>query len=308
MGFVKQLMIEMEERDWEESEVEFNCPSCNKETSGSLELPVMYDEEDHTQLPIEIRCYNCGELHRGEVITDWSTAKIELDEHPDVTIETDAVQGSSTVYDDYENDYYDWLEQQENDARPAYDSFHKTINDIRAWTSSIALDPKSQMLARMLLAQGITALETYLADTVLTAATREKEVQFKLLQSKSFGLGDTKFTLKEAVGVQDFAREQLIAHLHAVSFHNLKRVNTIFSIGMGIAILPTDDADKKVLEDAIKKRHDCVHRNGINRDSDQAHVIEQGYVLRLTELLEKMISDIQIKIDAFYASRDNEST
>ena len=71
------------------------------------------------------------------------------------------------------------------------------------------------MLARMLLAQCITALEVFLADTLILTVANQKDAQARLLRSKDLGIGSTQFKLSDAISIEDFAKEKLLEHLRA---------------------------------------------------------------------------------------------
>ena len=128
MGRAKEMMMEMEEADWEETSVSFSCPSCKDSVEGTVELPIVYDGGFEHHFPIDVICCKCGSGYEGSVRTDWDDCEIELDDYPNLIVEAESVRGSSHDYDD---DYYDWLEQQERTSRPVYQAFAKTISDIK---------------------------------------------------------------------------------------------------------------------------------------------------------------------------------
>ncbi len=299
MGRAKALMMEMEEAQWEESEAYFFCPNCQGDVDGFTELPVVYHDSDGHHLPVSVSCSRCNESFEGWVKTDWDTCEIELDGHPEIEIHASPIQGSfHDVADDYDQDYFEWLEQQERVTRPVYHAFYTTIGDVKSLATDLSDDQRSQMLARMLLAQSITALEVFLADSLILTVGNNKEAQARLLRSKDLGIGNTQFKLADAIGISDFAKERLLQHLHAVSFHNLKKVSSLFRVGLGIDILPKgEDLDR--LQNAIKVRHDCVHRNGIDRETGELHDISQVYVMNLSDMLLSMVKSIDDKVDDF---------
>jgi hypothetical protein len=299
MGRAKALMMEMEEAQWEEAGIDFFCPNCKEEVDGFTELPVVHHESDGHDLPISVSCSRCSESFEGWVKTDWDSCEIQLDDHPEIEIEASPIQGSSyDVEEDYDQEYYEWLEQQERVTRPVYHAFYTTIGDVKSLATDLSNSPRSQMLARMLLAQSITALEVFLADSLILTVGKNTEAQAKLLRSKDLGIGSMQFKLADAIGAQDFAKERLLQYLNAVSFHNLKKVSNLFRVGLGIDILPkSEDLDR--LQIAIKMRHDCVHRNGIDRESGELHEISQAYIANLSDMLLSMAKSIDDKIDDF---------
>lgn len=298
MGRAKQLMLEMEEAQWEEADVSFCCPNCEYDVDGTTSLPVVYEHGGEEHLPISIRCFSCNSSFDGWVKTDWFTCEIELDEHPDVVVKANSARGSASDYEEYDHDYFEWLEQQELSSRPILKAFLRTIDDVAALASEISLEPKPQMLARMLLAQSVTALEVFLSDTLILAVLSHKAVQEKLLRSKSLEIGTKQFKLTDAFGVEDFAKEKLLEHLRSISFHNITKVSNLYQIGMGVTILPEGDA-ADIIQEAIKIRHDCVHRNGKNQETGELNVVTQESLHDLTDTLSRMVRFVDDQVRAF---------
>lgn len=300
MGRAKQLMMEMEETQWEDADASFCCPNCDCEVEGSTSLPVVYEHGGEEHLPVSVLCFGCNMNFEGWVKTDWFNCEIELDEYPDVVVKASPARGSTHDYEEYDQDYFEWLEHQELSSRPVLKAFLGTINDVEALAVQVSLEPKSQMLARMLLAQSITALEVFLSDTLILAVLSYQIVQEKLLRSKSLEIGTRQFSLMDALGVEDFAKEKLLEHLRSVSFHNLGKVSGLYRIGMGIEILSEGD-DAEVIQKSIRLRHDCVHRNGKNQETGESHIIDQLFILCLTSSLVRMVKSVDDKVRAFEA-------
>lgn len=297
MGRAKALMMEMEEAQWEATDVSFCCPNCKDDVDGLVELPVVYENGDNEHLPVSVQCFGCNESFDGWVKTDWDSCEIKFDDYPEIEVKADPVQGSVDEYD-YDHEYYEWLEQQERLSRPVYQAFCQTLNDVKALASEVSLDPRSQMLARMLLSQSITALEVFLADTLMLTVANKQDAQSRLLKSKELEIGSIQFKLSDAIGVEDFAKEKLLEHILAVSFHNLKKVNGLFRVGLGIDILPEGEGSE-VIRKAIKMRHDCVHRNGVNRETGKLHLIDQATLLNFTEAIWGMVKSVDKKVEDY---------
>jgi len=67
---------------------------------------------------------------------------------------------------------------------------------------------------------------------------------------------------------------------------------------LGVDILPKGEKLDQ-LHGAIKIRHDCVHRNGIDRESGELHDIGQAYIMSLCEMLLSMVKSIDEKVVDF---------
>lgn len=300
MGIVKNMMIEMEDAQWEEADVIFRCPHCKKAVEGLTELPIVYDNGDQHHFPISILCAVCGTHYDAWVSTDWDACEIELDEYPKVSVKAEPARGYFNDYDDYDHDYYEWLEQQERSHRKVFRTLCQTLDNIEELCTLKAEEQQSRMLRRMLLAQSITAMEVFFADTLIPAAAASAEVQEKMLKSKSIGIGETQFRLSDAAGQVDFAKERLVGYLRAVSFHDLAKVTKLFQVGLGIDIRP-EEPELKEVETAIKQRHDCVHRNGRDRETGEELEISSENLMALTARLRKMLRAVDEKVEAIDA-------
>ncbi|AZQ68698.1 hypothetical protein EF888_17125 [Silicimonas algicola] len=157
-------------------------------------------------------------------------------------------------------------------------------------------DTKSQMLARMLLAQSITALEVFLSDSLIVTVANSPHAQGKLLASKDIGIGSKQIRLSDAVGVEDFATTALLEYLRAVSFHELKKANAFYRVGLGFNILPEADS-LEAIQRFTRMRHDCVHKNGVDRESGELHQIDQESLLQLTNELSKMVESVDENVE-----------
>lgn len=297
MGVVKNMMIEMEETQWEEADVKFRCPYCKKSVDGLTELPIVYDNGDQHHFPISVLCTVCGTHYDAWVTTDWDGCKIDLDEYPKILVKAEPARGYFNDYDNYDHDYYEWLEQQERPHRAVFRTLCQTLDNIEELCTLEMDEQQSRMLRRMLLSQSITAMEVFFSDTLIPAAATSVEAQERMLKSKIIGIGEIQFRLSDAAGKADFAKEKLVDYLRAVSFHDIAKVTKLFQVGLGVDIRP-EEAELGKVETAIKQRHDCVHRNGKDRETGKELEISRKWLLSLTASLRNMLRAVDEKVEA----------
>ncbi|WP_299561876.1 hypothetical protein [uncultured Sulfitobacter sp.] len=101
-------MMEMEEAQWETSDVSFYCPECKMDVDGTVDLPIVYDNGDRTHLPVNVQCFSGRHKFDGWVKTNWDSCEIELDEYPEIIIKAAPMRGYASEIDDYDHDYYEW--------------------------------------------------------------------------------------------------------------------------------------------------------------------------------------------------------
>ena len=293
MGMAKRLWMEMEELEWEYSSVFFDCPICGNASDDEADLPVVYQGGEIDNIPIEITCSCCGEEYSATLNGDWDSYEIDIDGYTEVVVEAPPVRGFSAE-PDWDIDFE--IEQPESSAPKAvFDVSIQGIYHLIGQLQTSKTISQNGLLARMLLVQIITTLEAYLGDTLLRSTSLNTEAQDRLLRSKKLEIGTQTFSLSDASGIENFAFKKLIAHLNHVSFHNLSKVQKLYQIGLQLDIVP----EKEVLENlnkAISMRHDCVHRNGRPKGSDEATEVSLDFLLVITKSTVITVEAIEAKL------------
>ena len=81
-------------------------------------------------------------------------------------------------------------------------------------------------------------------------------------------------------------------HLSDLIYHRLEQVAELYYIAFGIGIWPNKDASGKLFG-AVKLRHDCVHRNGKDKDGNELTGITREYVESVLEAALAMVIHIE---------------
>ncbi|MCH4561060.1 hypothetical protein [Mesorhizobium jarvisii] len=183
----------------------------------------------------------------------------------------------------------DWLdyEASANPYRVFMDSYHHT-GDLLADHGGLRGD---HLVNRMIFSQQITALEAYLGDTLLNEVMRDKEAMQRLID-KDEDLAKEKFTLSEASKDPGLVERKVRTHLREVIYHNLKKVDVLYNIALGVRILDLA-ADKASLFKAVLLRHDCVHRNGFDKEGNEIDVFTKAFVQDTADLIKALVEGIQ---------------
>lgn len=185
-------------------------------------------------------------------------------------------------------DSFEDLIEYHNDYTAFYEVFATAIEDIR---SLIILSPESKTLARLLYANVITAMETYLSDTLKKQVLTRESIRRRFVQTSEI--------FKEKLIVQDIFRkldslnEDIVQVIDMMSFHNLDK-----TAGLYKSVLNTQfpDANMADLKKAVENRHDIVHRNGKTAQGKVVSVTmeEVSSLIELVDVTVKYI-DHQIK-------------
>ena len=74
---------------------------------------------------------------------------------------------------------------------------------------------------------------------------------------------------------EDIVFKRVTHHLKALLYHNLPKVNALYRIAARIDIFP-DETIKARLFEAVPIRHDCVHRNGNDKDGAPSNEVTRS--------------------------------
>ncbi len=168
-----------------------------------------------------------------------------------------------------------------------YDVFATSILDTQ---SLMDLSPENMTLARLLYANVITAMETYLSDTMKKQVLTREAIRRRFVE--------TSGTFKEKIVVQEIFRkmeglsEEIIQIIDTMSFHNLVKTAGLYKEVLDTKFPSAHMAD---LKGAVEKRHDIVHRNGKTVRGKTVNVT-MADVEKLIELVDSTIKHIDKQI------------
>jgi hypothetical protein len=152
----------------------------------------------------------------------------------------------------------------------------------------------NHLINRMVFAQQVSALEAYLADTLLKAVTNRKDAMERLATGDR-NLNAEKFTLADLVKNPNILAEKVTSYLRSILYHDLKKVNFLYQTALDVRILRENDDNVKLLT-AITYRHDCVHRNGMDKDGNRLEVFTKAYVRESADLMRSLVDRIEREI------------
>ena len=148
-----------------------------------------------------------------------------------------------------------------------------------------------QLVNRMIFVQQIAAMEAYLADKLINEVYADPDAFQRVLHGDD-DLSKAKFTLPEIAKDPDFVKQKVREHLRSLLYHNLSKVNVLFNIALGIRILDFTE-NKEPLFKAVALRHDCVHRNGVDKDGKEIKVFTKKFVQETADLIKAFIQFIE---------------
>jgi hypothetical protein len=249
------------------------------ELDYSADSPADYTSQGEAMLWCEACEYEFG----ATVWCNSSYCEFTLDEFPQIKL-----TGDSPFYSQDQNDF--WL-----DYDPPDDPFAICITTLDQIGSQLTDKPTHkddpQLLNRMVFSQAITALETYLFDTLVRRVSTKRDVLVRLLNRDKF-IGQEKFTLQNLANNERLLEEQTKKYLGSVLYHNLERVNFLYEAAFGFSMKANEPSWDLLLE-AANFRHDCVHRNGVTAEGKKLLIFGRQYVDQVIGVIGGLVRRIE---------------
>lgn len=182
-------------------------------------------------------------------------------------------------YDGYDDDLFDSITQ----FTEHYRAFSEVLSSTRMLAEEEIPFPQQQHLHRLLYVSAIIAFETYLSDTFISNVCPVKARLRKFVET------DRHFS-KENVSVRHlFSRMDTIAadvktYLLDLSWHRITDASRMFLETLNVRF--PDDVE--FLKEAIRVRHDIVHRGGKNKD-DKVHQITKEDIQKIAQAVTDVV-------------------
>jgi hypothetical protein len=177
------------------------------------------------------------------------------------------------------------------------DSYHRT-GDLLADYGS---DDGTYLLNRLIFSHQITALEAYLGDALMKIVLADKSAMTRLMTNDK-EIAKKRFSLVDIAGDPSLVETVIREYLRSILYHNLKRVNFLYRAALGIRIL-SFVRDEALLFKAIKQRHDCVHRNGFDKEGQELAVFTKQYIQSTSDLIKDFVEKIEHQLRSQFGTR-----
>lgn len=167
------------------------------------------------------------------------------------------------------------------------DSYHHT----GVLMADVGKDDGRYLINRLIFSQQVTALEAYLGDTLLNVVTTDTNAMQQLIDADE-ELSKQKFTLAEIRKEPGLIERRVRERLKTIVYHNLSKVDVIYNIALGIRILSLTDKKTELFQ-AVMLRHDCVHRNGFDKEGRELSVFTRRFVGETADLIRRFVENIE---------------
>jgi hypothetical protein len=265
--------------------ISFECPKVG--CDGIVEEIVEVGEPDYSAevhsdgdavTDEHLQCPECETDYVVSVVNHMSLVSAELLDHDDVRVETRIVRNPYNDYDEYLENY--------DPPSNAFELYDDAVVELRNLLAQNPSQPEDGILYRMIFSQFIAIFEAFLADRLLRAVIDHTEIKNRLLKNSGI-FKDMSLTLAEAVADPDAGWKKMKGRLQSQLYHQLDDVKKLYQIALQVDIFP-DETEKAKIAAAVAKRHDCVHRNGRDKD-DNLNRFSPIYILDTFKALDTVV-------------------
>ncbi|MGO9572444.1 MAG: HEPN domain-containing protein [Desulfomonilaceae bacterium] len=174
--------------------------------------------------------------------------------------------------------------------------FHRTfglnLDNIGSLLELQVADHLEQPLMKVLYANTITALETFLSDAFINTVMDDSHLIRRLVENNP-DFEARKFTLNEVFLKYDSIADEVKTYLLDIIWHNLAKVKEMYKATLGIDF----PADSREIFKSILIRHDIVHRNGRTKEGNEL-VLSKDTIRSLLAEVRRFVDYIDGQFDA----------
>jgi hypothetical protein len=145
-----------------------------------------------------------------------------------------------------------------------YETFGNNLDRIRQLLEVELPSTLKQYFLRLLYAGVVTTLEAYLSDAFIVTVFADNNLLCKLVTTDR-NLKAKKVELTDLLSGDTTPEKVVREYLRQISWHNLAKVHVLYKTVLGVR-WPDKLGD---LYEAVRIRHDIVHRNGKTPDGDE---------------------------------------
>ncbi|MFQ2506366.1 HEPN/Toprim-associated domain-containing protein [Aeromonas caviae] len=182
--------------------------------------------------------------------------------------------------DDFED-----IEQVQEGKTYFYKIFENSIVELKG----IKFDESTPVLQRMIFSSVITAMESYLSDTLKKNVLNRDAIKKKFVKNSDHLKNSGKIFLNDIFDELSKIDEKIIGEIDKISFHN---VGTVINLYRNVLLCSFPKDKVAQLTKSVEIRHDIVHRNGKTTDGSIIHITKED-----VENLMILVSDVVSHID-----------
>ncbi|MGM0914280.1 MAG: hypothetical protein ACQEXC_09660 [Pseudomonadota bacterium] len=197
---------------------------------------------------------------------------------------------SENIY--FDEEYFDpFLSLDISERRQPYNNLLFRVGELRSLVGNSDFGEAGPVVRRMVFSSVISALESYLWEVVSFWVDRQEGVVENIV-TRHPHFKDQTIKLKDIYKEHEGLKEKVSGYLQNLVWHRWKHVAAIIRIGLNV-----DPPSFKVFADAVKKRHNIVHRSGHDKTGNPVSITD-GEIIELCEMVLSFAEEMESKLDA----------
>lgn len=257
--------------------VTYVCPHCghtNKDTF-SVPEPDLLAETHHDSINqdfSEAICEECEQEFNVVLTNGYYGGYGEIEEVDNVIAVEENIPGE-------DDDYFD---------KQLYDLTHTDIDKLLDASESLPEEVRP-MLYKLLYANAITMMETYLGDTLKREVLKnEKNIRKFVETYKDYAKKQIK--LSDLFSEKDALPKIIRQTLNTLLYHDLPKIKPIYHDALGVDLGEIGELCK-----AVVVRHHIVHRNGVDLEGNPCDIGKQS-VQELQTKVQHLINRVNLEL------------
>lgn len=117
-------------------------------------------------------------------------------------------------------------------------------------------------------------------------------------------LREIKLPLAEVAADPDIVKVTVAKALRSLLFHNFAAIDVIWKVALEGSIFPNAEVKQRMFK-CLPIGHDCVHRNGRDREGNEHSQIDFDFVLRVGDDIHAMMTHIEDALTGFIDDDDD---
>ena len=264
MGRLSERLLEIREEQQFSAPFRTECPNCKRDIGGELIVTEPEDVEGTENPSIscqsEVHCEYCGKRFACNVEVAGGKCLVALQDVPDHAISV----GQPRLWPPAA----DWLNGPP--SKSPYNDFSLSLSELKRIATRAHELAGDSLTNRMCFSQIMSAFEAYLSDTLLNGVDQDFDKMIAVAE-KDTELNKIRFTLTDVSKGKSLVAEKVTDHLRGLIYHNIPRISPLYEAAFGTPIIQ-ERTDLETFMKYVSDRHDCVHRNG--RDKNDASPVK----------------------------------